>query len=105
MSDSMSFLSYIPSVLYILVEIILLIACFILMSKQKNIATILMVITSFAAILFSIIGLFAFSFAGVTDFDFSYNLSLGVSSLGAISNMLFAVGLGMYAMNYVSKSK
>lgn len=105
MSDSMSFLGYIPSVLYILGEIILLVASFMLISKQKSIATILMVVTCFAAILFSLIGLFAFSFASGVGYDISYNLSIGISALGALSNILFAMALGMFAMKYVSKSK
>ena len=104
MSDSMSFLGYIPSVLYILGEIILLVASFILVSRQKSIATILMLVTSFAAIIFSIIGLFAYSFGSI-GINMSYNLSIGISILGALCNILFAVGLGMFAMNYLSKSK
>ena len=105
MSDNMSFLSYIPSVLYLLGEIVLLVASFILISKHKSIATVLMLITSFGSILFTIIGLFTLSFGNIMDFDMSYNLSIAISVLGAICNILFAVGLGMFAMNYLSKSK
>ncbi len=90
---------------YGLMQLIVLIACIILVLKQRNTATILMLIGQILSIVFSL-GRYLWNFlAAQNGVDSVLQAQKIMSMIGPLPYGLFAIGLILFAMNQVKKKR
>ncbi|MEM7486970.1 MAG: hypothetical protein AAF348_17320 [Bacteroidota bacterium] len=105
MEESHTLFFAIGGILNTLGQLMIIIGCILLTIKQKNIGTIIMLIASILS-LFFMIGSFTGNFiAGQYGVDSILSWSKIISVLGPLPYILFAIGLLIYAVKYVDKSK
>ncbi|MDC6363078.1 MULTISPECIES: hypothetical protein [Flavobacteriaceae] len=90
---------------YGLIQLIVLIACIILVLKQRNTATILMLTGQILSIVFSLGGYLWNFLAAKNGVDSLLQANKIMSVVGPLPYGLFAIGLILFAMNQVKKKR
>ncbi|WP_298925549.1 hypothetical protein [uncultured Allomuricauda sp.] len=86
-------------------HLIVIIACIVMVVKQKNSATILMLIASILTLLFSAGSIIWNKVAAYNGTESLVQATKITSIIGVIPYILFALGLILYATKYLKKNK
>lgn len=103
MDNSQTFIYAIGSLLGVLGQIVVIIACIILISKKKNPATMLMLIASILALVVTILNFSGNIIAAQAGVDSVLTWSKIFALIGPLPYVLFAIGLILFATNHVKK--
>ena len=100
--ESTNFLQYISQGIFYLIEAIIIIACIMLVFKQRSIATILMLAGSILALFFSLSRTIMFAIPSFSDdFENMMVINNSISLLQGLSYALFGIGFFIFALNYI----
>lgn len=86
-------------------HLIVIIACIVMVVKQKNSATILMLIASILTLLFSAGSIIWNKIAAYNGAESLVQVTKITSIIGVVPYILFALGLILYAVKYLKKHK
>ena len=104
MDDSYTLFFALGSILGTLAQLAVIVACIILVSKQKNGGTLLMLIGSILTLVFNILNFSGTLLAGNLGADSILSWTKIFAVIGPIPYILFGVGLLIYAIHHVRKS-
>ena len=93
------------SLLYGITNLLVIIACIVLVVKHKNIGTILMLIGSVSILLFSILNIVWTQLAARESSESLLQATRLMSIIGPLPNTLFAVGLILFVVRYLKKQR
>jgi hypothetical protein len=100
-TDSIYFAA--SGLLHGIIQLVVIVACIILVAKQKSSATILMLVGQILALLFSMGG-YVWNFVAARDGVDSLLMANKIMALlGPLPYAIFAIGLVLYATNQVKK--
>ena len=106
MGTDLPILYYLGYALHALGHLALLVACIILVIKQKSLATIMMLLGTVLTIIFTIGSLFWNRFVASNDGALSLIEAQGLQVLfGGLANLLFVIGLLLLAITYVRRGE
>ncbi len=105
MDNSQTFIYAIGSLLGVLGQIVVIIACIILISKKKNPATVLMLIASILALVVTVLNFSGNMIAAHNGVDSVLTWSKIFALIGPLPYVLFAIGLMLFVTNHIKKSE
>ncbi|WP_431121638.1 hypothetical protein [Flagellimonas flava] len=104
MDDSYTLFFALGSILGTVAQLAVIIGCIVLVSKQKNAGTLLMLIGSILTLVFNILNFSGSLFAGHRGADSVLSWTKMFAVIGPLPYILFGIGLLVYAIGHVRKS-